>query len=249
MQKCKEKLKYILSIERKQRQKMDQDMEYQLACRFIQVLEKIARNQESYVDFTYLSGNPLITMTYVNKHPEKAWHWPALTCNPSVPLTYIEAHPEKPWCPHEYHFRKYAGDWPDVTHKYAVIADTEEPPCGFWDAANVLPVDIERHMPWIDATVAIGYDDIEEYDHGMLTWNQISDNPNLTLDFIDKYHQKHWNIDILSTNPLTIAKAQFSKEYKAAYTIQQAYARAKYIPLYAYCRKLHMQFYDSICAM
>ena len=226
--------------------RMEQDMEYQLACRFVQVLEKIAKNQESFVDFTYLSGNPLITMTYVNKHPEKAWHWPALTCNPSVPLTYIEAHPKKPWCPHEYHFRKYAGDWPDVMHKYSPIADAEEPPCGFWDAANVLPADIERHMPWIDATVAIGYDDIEEYDHGMLTWNQISDNPNLTLDFIEKYHQKHWNIDILSTNPLTIAKAQFIKEYKAAYTIQQAYARAKYIPLYAYCRKLHMQFCTSV---
>jgi hypothetical protein len=31
----------------------------------------------------------------------------------------------------------------------------------------------------------------------------------------------------------------------AAFKIQQYYMRAKYVPLYAYCRKLHQKFYDE----
>ena len=31
----------------------------------------------------------------------------------------------------------------------------------------------------------------------------------------------------------------------AAFKIQQCYMRAKYVPIYAYCRKLHETFYDE----
>jgi len=33
------------------------------------------------------------------------------------------------------------------------------------------------------------------------------------------------------------------REHLAAFRIQQYYARGKYVPIYAYCRRLHMKFY------
>jgi hypothetical protein len=248
---------------------MEQEMDYQFVCKFIQVLKKINKAQGNTVDLMYhISNNPLMTMTYVNKHPDESWSWCGLTCNTAMSLAYIEAHPEKPWCPDEYDYRKSSGDWIPHMLRYCEIDAKAEPPCEFWNAANVMPADIEKHMPWIDATVARGnyayaeayaeaqaYTEIQadalayadaEAEEGRVTWKQLSENPNLTLDFIDRYYKKPWSLPHLLHNPLPAAKTQFIKEYKAAYTIQQAYARAKYIPSYAYCRKLHLQFYESM---
>ena len=75
---------------------------------------------------------------------------------------------------------------------------------------------------------------ITVYDEAELdTWTKLSDNPNLTFDFISKYHKKPWNYYVLASNPFPAAKKQFKKEYLAALKIQEAFARAKYIPLYA----------------
>ena len=231
----------------------DEDIDYQFAVKFVTLHEKICKYHETELDYSFLSGNPLITMAYVNKHPKKPWCWQALTSNPSISLAYMDAHPEKPWQPDEYHFRKYGGEAivPDILSDllpayYANLDEEGFPPCNVWSAANVQVSYIARHMEWIDQMVALGYDDSEEMDYGAIIWSEIAENPNLTLEFIETYYQKPWNPCILSMNPLTNAKAQFRKEYLAAYKIQQAYARAKYIPTYAYCRKLHLQFYHSM---
>jgi hypothetical protein len=148
----------------------------------------------------------------------------------------MEEHPEYPWDQRIYYFRKMDRcDWPPIIGTYSGSDEDTGRPYS-WECGNITLAYIEAQMPWIDAQ---SVDD-------SLIWDGISDNPNLTLDFIDKYIDKPWNYEILATNRLTHAKKQFCQEYLAAYTIQQAYARAKYIPLYAYCRKLHMQFYDSL---
>jgi hypothetical protein len=217
-----------------------EQIDYLFAARFVAVYEKICAFQGIDLDFTYLSSNPLITMAYVNKHPKKPWCSQGLTSNPSIPLSYMEAHPEKQWQPDEYHFRKYGGE---------EIEPEEEEDAGEFDGdltkKNTPLAFIEEHMNWIDVLVTIGYNEEEETDEGILVWQGISDNANLTLEFLEKYYQKPWDHFMLANNPLKAAKAQFKKEYLAAYTIQQAYARAKYIPTYAYCRKLHLQFYEA----
>jgi hypothetical protein len=215
-----------------------EQIDYLFAARFVAVYEKICHSQRVGLDFTYLSGNPLITMAYVNKHPTKPWCWQALTSNPSIPLSYMDQHPEKPWQPDEYHFRKYGGE------EIESLDDAVEFDGDLCNKKTPLAF-IEEHMKWIDALVTIGYNEEEDTDEGLLIWRGISDNANLTLEFLEKYYQKPWHDLILASNPLKIAKAQFKKEYIAAYTIQQAYARAKYIPTYAYCRKLHLQFYEA----
>ena len=208
----------------------DEDIDYQFADKFMKVYEKICITQGVEMQYELLSGNPIITMAYVNKHPKKPWSMQGLTSNPSISLAYMETHPEKAWHPDEYHLRKYGGEAP--------VPNDE-------NIASQESLDfIEKNIDWLDALDQDYYfNDTSAYSR---TWYQISNNPNLTVEFIDKYYQKNWDHYILADNPLRKAKAQFKKEYLAAYTIQQAYARAKYIPLYAYCRKLHLQFYESM---
>ena len=77
-------------------------------------------------------------------------------------------------------------------------------------------------------------------------WIKFSTNPNVSLELIETYWDKEWNVYCLARNPMTGAKAQFKKEYLAALKIQQAFLQAKFNPAYAYCRRLHTEFYQSL---
>jgi hypothetical protein len=68
------------------------------------------------------------------------------------------------------------------------------------------------------------------------------------MDIIQKTLDKPWEWWYgVSYNLFTKDKEMFmAKKYKehiAAFRIQQYYARGKYVPIYAYCRRLHMKFY------
>ena len=203
-------------------------MDYQFAAKFVKAFEKI----EKYNQFGSTDTN------------ERTWCWHGLTSNPVIPLEYIEKNPKKPWDRAEYEnkSREEESYMRYLRHKYAnkktqsVTFDANGIPHR-WDAGNVSLALIEKKLGYINNQ----FEDIQR-----VIWHGISDNPNVTPEFIEKYYQKPWNYYVLAINPLTIAKEQFKKEYAAAYTIQQAYARAKYIPTYAYCRKLHLQFYNSM---
>ena len=41
-------------------------------------------------------------------------------------------------------------------------------------------------------------------------------------------------------------KLKFKKEYLAALKIQEIYLQARYNPRYAYCRRKHIEFYQSV---
>jgi hypothetical protein len=225
---------------------LDEQIDYAFAAKYMNLYEKIAKRNHIVVFLTEVSRNPLITMSYVEKHLKKPWDWEGLTENPSISLEYMEAHPEHPWDRVNYAFRK-AGrfDWPPVVGSYVGRNLAGIPSA--WDASNVSLDDIETNMKWIDAHVVFDFDP-DFVDHGppCTIWEQISANPNLTLDFIEKYIDKPWKLCFLSENPLTEARERYKKEYKAALVIQEAYGKAKYIPTYAYCRKLHLDFYHQM---
>ena len=77
-------------------------------------------------------------------------------------------------------------------------------------------------------------------------WIKFSTNPNVSLELIETYWDKEWNVYCLAKNPMTGAKAQFKKEYLAALKIQEMFLQAKYNPDYAYCRRLHTEFYQLL---
>ena len=210
------------------------EIDYLFAAKFMTFFIKYRKyygfDAEVESDFSLLSSNRLITMTYVNRHPELPWCWQGLTSNPSIPLDYMDQHPELPWHKEEYDLRKYGGE------------------CGLGEPASLLTLaEMEEQLGLNTEVPALNI--INVYDEADITlWSQLSDNPNLTIEFITKHHKKPWNYYVLATNNFPAAKNQFKKEYLAALKIQEAYARAKYIPLYAYCRKLHSQFYDAMAA-
>lgn len=77
-------------------------------------------------------------------------------------------------------------------------------------------------------------------------WIKFSTNPNVSLDLIEKYWDKEWNVYCLAKNTMTGAKSQFKKEYLAALKIQEMFLQAKFNPAYAYCRRLHSEFYQLL---
>jgi len=77
-------------------------------------------------------------------------------------------------------------------------------------------------------------------------WIKFSTNPNVSLELIEKYWDKEWNVYCLAKNSMTGAKAQFKKEYLAALKIQEMFLQAKFNPAYAYCRRLHREFYQLL---
>ena len=156
--------------------------------------------------FSILSGNPIITIEYVNAHPIEPWCWQGLTYNPSISLAYMDRHPEKPWNIHEYELRKYGGEAPLATMPPAVSLSPFPP--SRWNARNITPEYIEAHMDWIDLQTAI--------DEDCNIWSEISDNPNLTLAFITKYLAKPWDFYVLTGNEFPTAKTKFLAEYYAA---------------------------------
>ena len=204
---------------------MQDTIDYQFAARYLAICEKICAYQGSWLNYIVPSCNPLITMAYVNKHPEKHWCWQALTSNPAISIAYMEQHPEQPWQPDEYHLRKYGGEaevfeCQDLVDEDAITDNNISP--SEWHCKNVTLDIIEKNMNKIDALTALGYNEAEETDLGYIVWHHIAENPNLTLEFLEKYYQKPWG-DILFLNPLTKAKAQFTRDCLRAVSILDKY--------------------------
>ena len=200
---------FLFSFLTKTKETMDNQLDYEFAARYLAVYKKICAHKKCPPNYNFISSNPLITMAYVNKHPEEPWCTQGLTANPSISIAYMDAHPEFPWQQDEYHFRKYGGEAEVTECEDLADVDTGEMLLpSEWHCKNVSLDLIEKYMPEIDEIVALGYDEDEEVDLGYLIWCHISENPNITLEFLEKYYQKPWT-DILAINPLTKAKAAF----------------------------------------
>ncbi len=173
------------------------------ADKFVALLKKKATNLDELI-LNLLSGNPIITMAYVQQHPELKWCWQGLTYNPSVSIKYIEVHPEYPWNDDEFHLRKYGGEAEPVM-EYLSEMNAAGRPCE-WNGHNITIGLIEKHLDWIKE---------QDDDDAEIIWHQISDNPNLTLEFIEKNYSNLY-VSVLASNPLRAAKAQFRHEQLAA---------------------------------
>lgn len=241
-------------------------------------------------DFTVLSGNPIISMDYVEKHPEYEWNWEEISANPAVTLDYIEQHPTFPWCWSSFssnsnitmdHVEKHPSKpwcWIGLSKNPNISLDyMREHPEKPWDSfqyklknmllifdfpykpqenqtmdmieQNILEMerqaDIHNEMTYANHVGPL--DDEDEYsgEYEIFIWDNILNNSNITLEFIEKYNKKCWCYYGLQDANYTKAKQDFRKKHLAALKIQQAYIRARYIPKYALCRKLHMDFYNS----
>ena len=166
------------------------EREYRCAVKFMAVMEKISTYQNIEPAMSLISGNPIITMAYVMKHPDKKWNWKGLTSNPSIPLAYIEKYRFLKWDQDEYEFRKYGGE-----------AEEEQLlTCDYPDVVN------ETTINQLEAELQAQPDDVDIHELEEELWSRLSQNPNLTLEVIEEFYYKPWDYYVLVTrgfHPLT----------------------------------------------
>ena len=73
-----------------------------------------------------------------------------------------------------------------------------------------------------------------------LNWNLLSRNPNITIEFIEKYHSKPWVWSNILCNKFTKEKELFYQKYYriyiATFRLQQYFNRMYDNPQYKFCR-------------
>jgi hypothetical protein len=171
-----------------------------------------------------LSCNLTLSMDTVQKHPNIPWDWFALSRNPSVfrSLKTIEKYPNMPW---------------DIT--------------GIARNINILPCDLESlegwsfqdlsHNPNInDMTVESNISEDWDWENGL------SDNPGLSLHFIEKYSSKmDW--ECLSYNPnlnWEFVKKNIDKKWSWSWL---SHNRMKKHPYFQHRQRENERLVTSIC--
>ena len=205
---------------------LDLEIEYQFACHYMAFIEKLLSKTE----------NPF------QKYDEKAF-WQLLSHN--ISSVYMSRHPENPWV-----------KTPANTHQqFDCVLSVY---CNQLTADNEITLDemeteINRiyeynHTPIDDCETCEANRPPYEYQH--LVWfKKMSCSKNLSLSFLNYYVDEPWDLYCLAANPMEASKAQFKKEYLATLKIQKAFLQARYNPTYAYCRRLHSEFYQSLLSL
>ena len=93
---------------------------------------------------------------------------------------------------------------------------------------------------WISQNPNITMEIIEKYKHKKWNWMFISKNPNITIEFIEKYHSKPWVWNNILSNKFTKEKELFYQKYYriyiATFRLQQYFNRMYDNPQYKFCR-------------
>ena len=166
-----------------------------------------------------------ITIEIIEKYPDKPWHWLNLSLNKNITMEIIEKFPDKPW------------NWDTLSFKRITME--------FIEKFSNKPLDWKM----ISRNIKLKIDTLEKHSDKPWCYEMLSLNPSLTMEMIEKKPDAPWHWYRIFENPMTSEKEKFTlqcyREHLAAFRIQQYYMRAKYTPTYAYCRKLHKQFYDN----
>ena len=197
---------------------LDNEIDYQFDCRRASVMEKIFIKIYKRDNHSSI-WNVLpnaLTPEYMRRHPEKSWNHSCL-CTISIDKILDE----KTLAEIEEQIQKMNDELTRVNICECVVC------------RNSNDLLLTRHRN---------------------NWIKFSANTNVSLELIEKYLDKDWNVYCLAENSMTGAKAQFKKEYLAALKIQEAAAlkiqemflQAKFNPAYAYCRRLHREFYQLL---
>lgn len=153
----------------------------------------------------YLSANEEFiaraTPEFIERHLDK-WNWFSLSANKSISLDFIKGH-------------DYNWSWSGVSHNPNVtpeFVDLYGNKDWSWISlsdnskfVSLLSIDfVERYIDkweWTDLSLHLSVDFIEHFEDRM-DWHKVSQNPNLTLEFIENNITKPWFFTYLSANPV-----------------------------------------------
>lgn len=143
------------------------------------MLEYILRHPTKPFDWAGITCNPNITFDIVEKYSDIPWSYTWLSLNPNLTMDYVKRHPDKRW------------DWASLFGNKSIA---------FSDIMENIPHDIYsgcistliRNMPIDENT--------EKYMKDPLCWICLSENPNLTMDYVEKHSDKPWCWGAISAN-------------------------------------------------
>lgn len=130
----------------------------------------------------YLSGNPNLTLEFIEKYIDKNWNFRELSKHPNLTIDLVAKYKEKRW------------DWKYITvHHSATFEKIKQ----------------YIYLPWnfkdITLNPHINLDQLEYlikngFEH-KLDWSKLGYSDKITPEFFEKYNDKTWNLDAFVINP------------------------------------------------
>jgi hypothetical protein len=134
-------------------------------------------------NYVSLSCNQNITWDIIQSNPQIPWDYNGISCNPNITIEIVRANPDINW---NYENLNNSGILPFKELK---------------EQLRLIPRDE------VGMSKAISLKDIENNPNFRWNWGAISMNPNLTLEFFEKYPKKKWNYS-------NVLKTLYGKCYK-----------------------------------
>jgi len=132
-------------------------------------------------DWSYLSSNPNLTLSFITKHLDKNWNWFKLSKNPVITSKFIDMHPTLPWSYEELSCN------PSIYNDLSFIER---------NLCKLNQRELMRSAP-VHFLLKMNLDYFLEHKF----WDCISANPTLDPSFLMKNLDKSWNWVSLSFNP------------------------------------------------
>ncbi len=138
-------------------------------------LENISKYADLNWNWYMISESDNITVDYIKKHIYKNWNWYMLSEKKIFDLEFILEYPGK----------DYNWNFLDIKFDIETIKKCKD-----------MPINWCR----VSSSQYLRMEDIEKYIHFPWCWKGISENPNLTLDFMKKYESELFNFKSIVNN-------------------------------------------------
>lgn len=153
----------------------------------IKILEAFPNREWNW---NYVSSNPNITMDYIDSHPEFPWDFRWVSMNPNLTLDYFMQNREKPW------------DLCDMASNPAFSLEEIENNTNIWNASikssRFFWRDISRH-PDITLDFILKYEN--ELNIKSNSTSFLGGTKNITIQDIQNYPDLFWCSDEITKNP------------------------------------------------
>lgn len=184
-------------------------------------MDDIKKHPKLTWDWNAVSRNPNLTVDFIENSSSTRWNMNAVSCNPNITLKDIESHPQITM----HKFKKaLSWDWTGISSNPNLTIDfvkrhLDKNWC--WEFisqnSNINMNDIETNidLPWVwhyiarnpNLTIAFikkyfdRFDDQRIWFDDQQMWEDISCNPNITMEDIEQYPEGYWIYKYISRNP------------------------------------------------
>lgn len=156
--------------------------------------------------WTVLSSNPSITIHDMRKYKDEAWFWKFLSRNPNITYSIVKENMDLKW-----NIDGLLGNPNFTVDRVKQLFDIDDINYDMYVGNPNVELDELENI-------------IEEYGF----FETMSSNPNITMDFIQKYHYERWKPYLLFKNEFL--KNPWKKKIISVKKIQKVWKRYWYIP-------------------